>query len=254
MKTLALLAKGSHSSQLKQVEDLLKTEFEDLDVEVKVLSNAVNKWIQVSLSGEDEGIAASYVSKKIGLCPTNINSIQKDSVLKGYIQRVDAKKQGLIIDVGVFEPKPIAAFVPLASLQVQLFDDRKIALEKISQLYGLCEDVPISIKVVNNAGKEADLLQAELSTEQIERFSGWKQSLLERLIVLSLSEPDAERVLERTRLNRDVIGIESLGIFEQALTCKLGTNAAGVIAKIGKYLKKSQFITFNPWKILVLQV
>jgi hypothetical protein len=50
---LTLLVKASNSGQLKKVEDLLKAEFENLDLEAEVLGNPVNKWVQVSLSGDD---------------------------------------------------------------------------------------------------------------------------------------------------------------------------------------------------------
>ena len=53
-------------------------------------------------------------------------------------------------------------------------------------------------------------------------------------------------VLERTRLNRDVIGMEALGLFEHALTCKLGTDAAGLIPRIGRYMRHADFSVFNP--------
>ena len=39
MATLTLLVKASNSGQLKQIDDLLKSEFENLDLEVKVLGN-----------------------------------------------------------------------------------------------------------------------------------------------------------------------------------------------------------------------
>ncbi len=45
MTTLTLLVKALHSAQLKQIDDLLKSQFEDLDVEVDVLGNTVNRWL-----------------------------------------------------------------------------------------------------------------------------------------------------------------------------------------------------------------
>ena len=60
MATLTLLVKASNVGQLKKIDDLLKSEFENLDLDVKVLGNPVNRWVQVSLSGEDEAIATSY--------------------------------------------------------------------------------------------------------------------------------------------------------------------------------------------------
>ena len=125
MATLTLLVKASNGGQLKKIDDMLKSEFENLDLEVKVLGNSVNRWVQVSLSGEDEVIATSYINKNIGTCPVNIKNVDKFSVLRGYISKVDADKQELKVDVGVFEPKIIQATIPLAYLQAQLADGRK---------------------------------------------------------------------------------------------------------------------------------
>lgn len=250
MTTLTLLVKASHSVQLKQIGDLLKAEFENLDLEVKVLGNPVNKWVQVSLSGEDEVIATSYINKKLGTCPISLKNVNKFSVLKGYISKVDTAKQELKVDVGVFEPKITQATIPLAYLQAQLADGRKVALKKISEIYGFNENLPLSIKVIRINGEEDEVLQAELSMEQIEKIRLWQQSLLDRLIILGSSLGEIETVLERTRLNRDVIGTEALGMFEHALTCKLGTDATGLIPKIGRYMRKATFIVFNPKKII----
>jgi hypothetical protein len=249
MTTLTLLVKASRSGQLKQIDDLLKAQFENLDLEVKVLGNPVNKWVQVSLSGEDEIIATSYINKIIGTCPVSMQNVSKSSVLRGYISKIDADKQELKIDVGIFEPKIIQATIPLAYLQAQLADGKKANLKKISEIYGLNENLPLTIQIVNVNDKD-DGLQAKLSTEQVEKIRGWQQSLLDRLIILGALLDEIEKMLEQTRLNRDVIGIEPLGIFEHALTCKLGTDATGLIPKIGRYMKNSVFIVFNPKKVI----
>jgi hypothetical protein len=71
---------------------------------------------------------------------------------------------------------------------------------------------------------------------------------LDRLIILGASLGEIETVLERTRLNRDIISVEELGMFEHALTCKLGTDAAGLVSQVGRYMRNSRFIVFNPKK------
>jgi hypothetical protein len=55
--------------------------------------------------------------------------------------------------------------------------------------------------------------------------------------------------LEHAKLDRDVIDVESLGLLEHALTCKLGTDAAGLIPKIGRILKNAKFAVFNPKRL-----
>lgn len=248
MTKLTLLVKASNLGQVKQIDELLKTQFSDLDVEVEVSNNSANRWVQVSLSGEDEAIATSYINKEIGTCPTSLENAKNYPVLRGYISKFDLTKQELSVDVGIFEPKIILATVPLASLQTQLVDGRKLDLKKIAEIYGLAERSPLSIKPVSPISEEVEGLQGELASEQVEKLRNWQQSLLDRLIILGASLETIENVLERTRLNRDVIEIESLGMFEHALTCKLGTNAAGLVSIVGRYLRNSVFVVFNAKK------
>ena len=75
MTTLTLLVKASKRSQLKHVDDLLRAEFENLDLELKVLGTPVANGCRFPLSGEDEVIATSYIKKNIGTCPINIKNI-----------------------------------------------------------------------------------------------------------------------------------------------------------------------------------
>ena len=248
MIELTLLVKASNLGQVKQIDELLKTQFEELDVEVKVLSNSANRWVLVSLSGEDEAIAASYIKKEIGTCPSSLENAKTYPVLRGYISKLDFNKQELIVDVGIFEPKIVFATVPLICLQTQLVDGRKVDLKKIAEVYGLAERSPLSIKPVSPIAEEGEVLQAELSVEQVEKLHGWQQSLLDRLIILGASKETIEKVLERTQLTRDVIDIETMGMFEHALTCKLGTNAAGLVGIVGRYLRNSVFVVFNAKK------
>jgi hypothetical protein len=251
MTVLTLLVKARSSRQLKLVDDLLRAEFENLDLDLKVLGAPVNKWVQVFLSGEDEVLATNYINKEIGTCPISVERVEKFSVLRGYITKIDTAKNELAVDVGIFEPKITQAVIPLACLQAQLADGKKADLKKIAEVYGLQENLPLNVKMVDlGDGGEDERLQAELSTAQIEKMRLWQQSLLDRLIVLGATVRDIETVLERTRLNRDVVDTERLGLFEYALTCKLGTDAAGLIPRMGRYMRNAVFVVFNPRKIL----
>jgi hypothetical protein len=248
MTTLTLLVKASNLGQIKQIDELLKTQFEELDVELKVLTNSANRWVQVSLSGEDEAIAASYINKKIGTCPTNFENAKNCSVLKGYIVKLDLNKKEVVVDVGIFEPKTVLATVSLARLQMQLLHGKTVDMTKLIELFPLAERMPLSVKPISPATENAEELQSELSDEQVAKFLNWQQSLLDRLVIMGASKEKIEEVLERTRLNRDVIDIETLGMFEYALICKLGTYAAGLVSVVGRYLRNSVFVVFSSKK------
>ena len=246
MTALTLLTKIENDSQLKQVTKALQLLLKGLEVEVKVLGAVAGGWVQVSLSGEDEEIATNYVIKKVGLCPTSFENVKKFSTLKGYIQNIG--KNELTVDVGVFQPKTVPATVSLSHLQAALVDGRKLALRKIAELFGFCEGLPVSVKV-KDLDEEESRLDAELASKQVRKYVVWRESLLDRLVVLGAAVHEVEATLEHARLDRDVIDVEPLGLFEHALTCKLGTDAAGLIPKIGRSLKSARFAVFNP-KIL----
>ena len=56
--------------------------------------------------------------------------------------------------------------------------------------------------------------------------------------------------VEQAGLNRDVIDVNALGMFEHALVCKLGTDAAGLVPRLGRNLHKATFNVFGPRKLL----
>jgi hypothetical protein len=248
MTTLTLLARVHSVSQLNQIGEALKLSLEGLDVEAKILGTVADRWVQIALSGEDEGVATNYIAKEIGFCPTNFGNIKKSSTLKGYVTSFEKSTEELAVDVGVSQPKTIHATIPLSHLQAQLVDGRKVALRKMGELFGFCENLPLNIKVTRVNEKESRI-EAELSARQIEKYRMWREALLDKLIVLSITLREVKDALEYAKLNRDIISVEPLGILEHALTCKLGTDAAGLIPKIGRLLKNAKFAVFNPRKI-----
>jgi hypothetical protein len=42
-------------------------------------------------------------------------------------------------------------------------------------------------------------------------FKNWQDSLLDRLVILGVTDDEIASTIERTRLNRDVISVESRG-------------------------------------------
>ena len=252
MTTLTLLAKISSGRQLRQLEKTLTLAFEGLEVEAKILGFVAGRWAQLALTGEDEGVATSYVMKEIGVCPTSLEGLTEFSVLKGYVTNLAKSKVELSVDIGVFKPEIVHATVPLRCLQSQLVEERKVALKKIAELFGFCEDLPINIKVTRLNGEEIQV-EAELSENQRSVYDNWRESLLDRLLVLGPTLQEVQRTLDHAKLHRDVIDVETLGLFEHALTCKLGTDATGLIPKIGRNLRNAKFAVFNPkrlWKFL----
>ncbi len=249
MTTLTLLTKVYQPSQLKQIDKTVMTLFEGLSVEAKILTAATNGWVQMELSGEDEAIATNLIAREIGFCPASLEQAKKFSTLKGYVTNLEKSREELLVDVGVFQPKTVHAAVPLSHLQAQLAGGKETSLKRITELWGICENLPLTVKIIN-VNPEEDRFTAELSTKQSRKYGNWRESLLDRLIVIGASAYEVKTALERVELTRDVIDVEALGMFENALVCKLGTDATGLISRVGGILRRGRFTVFNPKKIM----
>ena len=247
MTKRTLLTKTDRQIQLNQIEKIMKDRFENLDVSVDIAGVIADRWVQVDISGEDEGIATNYISREIGFCPERIGEVDRFATLKGYLTNTEDAKEGLTVDIGVYEPITANARVPVDHLRAQLADGKALEFNRIAEIYGFIRDLPIEVKV-KNLNQQKDYFEAELAREQISKYKLWIESLMDRLIVIGATKAEIHRALNYTGLRRDIIGAESLGIFEHALTCKLGTDAVGLIPTIGRSLRNKRIIAFNSRK------
>ena len=249
MTELTLLTKIYNSHQMKQIPTILADLLGDLDVQSAVKGTLAGRWVQLEVSGEDEAVATKLLEREIGFCPTTLENVKKFDTLKGYVTGLDKSKEDLFVDIGVFEPSPINASVSLIYLQAKLAEAQKTPLKRIAEFWGISNYLPLEIKVLEVKAEENKIL-AELQASQIRKYELWKESLLDRLIVIGASKQEIESAVDQEGLSRDVIDVEAFGMFEHALVCKLGTDAAGLIGRIGRRLRKANFTVFNPKKKL----
>jgi len=107
----------------------------------------------------------------------------------------------------------------------------------------------LTVKILNIDEGE-NRVEAMLAEKQLSQYGKWTDSLLDRLIVLKTPVHNVESALRVTECDRDVVDIEPLGLFEHAVVCKLGTDAAGLIPKIGRNLGHATFSVFSPRRIM----
>jgi hypothetical protein len=245
MFTLTLPIKIYANSQLKYVEKFLKATLENLQVEAKVCGLTSHGWVEASISGEDENVAMRYLIEQIGSCPTDLARIGKFLELKSRIKALAKSENELSVDIGI----DVDVTISLQHLQAQLADGRKVSLGKLAELFDFCENMPLSIKILD-IDKNTNRAKAILAESQLGQYRNWTKSLLDRLIILGASPYEVKLTLKETDLHRDVLEIESLGLFEYAVKCKLGTDALGLIPKLGKKLRSAYFAVFNSEKVL----
>jgi hypothetical protein len=245
MTELTLLVRIYNSHQMKQIDGILEDLLGDLAIEATVKGTAGGRWVLLEITGEDEGVAVKLLEREIGFCPIQLEKVKKFAGHKGFITGLDRNTDAIALDVGVYQPRIVAATITSSSLQNTLADGKKLTVKRLSEMWGLCENLPLKIKVLEVEPNE-DNIKAELQDGQIKKLITWKESLLDRLLVIGASATEISTVIDQEGLGRDVIDVEQLGVFEHALVCKLGTDAAGLVGSLGRHLRKAKFTVFNP--------
>jgi hypothetical protein len=249
MPKITLLEKvyGPFSEQLFQAR--LASLCKDLRVEAKVVGKTSRGWILVELTGEDQKVAAEFLNREIGVAPVSVDKVKKFSTIKGKVIFAGDKEQELLVDIGVHSPRVYDAAIPLERLQAQLADGKKLPLQRLIELFCLYDHMPLHVKIARDIKPEHERVEAELSEIQTSKFTQWMNSSLDRLVVFGAALSQIEHAIRVAGHGRDIVRVETLGLLEHAVVCKLGTDAIGLTPKLGPYLYTATLAPFSPRKI-----
>jgi hypothetical protein len=249
MPTATLLEKLYGGFSTKSIEAKIQALCKGLGSTAHVVEITDSGWIQVEISGEDEIAALSLIEKEFGLAPVEATLIKEGSVYRGKIISPRKNAARITVDIGVLLPAQIDATISLQHLQAQLVNGQKLPLQRITQLFCFFDNFPLDV-LIRHAAIEQKYFITELSEEQISRIHSWTLSGLDRVVVLGAFLQDVENAIKTSGHSRDVIEVESLGLLENIVVCKLGTDGAGLIPKIGRRLPNAILGVFSPRKIL----
>lgn len=249
MPLVTMLEKVYGSFSPETFEQFFSSLCKGLGVRLRVVGKTNRGWVQTEISGADAVAALHSVDEKIGLAPVSLDGLKKFSVIRGRVILSGKKKNELHVDIGVFSPETLDAAVPLQKLQAQLADGTKLPLRFLVELFCLYDNVPLEVKLASNVDAQKRLVEAELSERQLSQISRWIRSSLDRLLVLGALLSDVEQAVKTSKHFRDIVRIESLGLLEHAILCKLGTDAVGLVPKLGRFLPDAVLVSFSPKKI-----
>jgi len=250
MPTVTVLEKLYGSGSPETFEKLYSSLVSGLNVQLSFAGTTDRGWIQLEVSGEDETAALSLLDREIGLAPVSLDKLKRFSVMRGKVVFSSKSEKELYVDLGVFSPKTCDAVVSEKRLCAQLADGKEVPLQELVELFCLYDNMPLEVKIVQGVEEGNKNVEAGLSEAQFSLFSRWVRCRFDRLIILGSLFYDVERAVKFSRHSRDIIKVESLGVLEQVVLCKLGTDAVGLIPKLGRYLKSSVLVPFSPKKIL----
>ena len=232
----------SFNQRLERALDELKTE---LNATTTLDGFTSNRWARIGISGEDSEILAELIANEYGLAHTDLREIEAPGVYESIITGSSAK--GLEFDVGLEPPGHVNSSVPASHLIAQLGDGKNIQCREIIEDYCLFPGVRLSVRLTRKTDNE---IEAWLSDLQIERLSRWITSGLDRIEAFDCYRQEVEAAILKANLSRDVISADRITLTVQSIKCKLGTDAVGLIPKLGSVLKRQKLRPFIPKRIV----
>jgi hypothetical protein len=204
-----------------------------------------NGWARIEIDGPDSEIMEELIINEYGLAHTDARDIEIQGVYESIITGSNA--QGLEFDVGLEKPSHAKCLVPATHLITQLADGKSIPCREIIEDYCLFPGVRFSVRIARKTENE---IEAWLADSQIERLSSWVTTGLDRIEIFDCYKQEVEGAIIKARLPRDIISADQITLTVQSITCKLGTDAVGLIPKLGSVLKRQKLRPFIPKRIL----
>jgi len=240
---LEKLRKSDLPRGLRDLNELLKELASGLHVRHRIVGLTERGLIKLEIGGEDEDAFREMIHRRYGIAPIDLSNLELSDICRSFI--IDSGKigYGLYVDIGVLKPKLIDGLYPLHSIRAQLTEGQQLPIRQIIDKYHLYDDFPLEVRIVElKEGK----VEVELSDRQHESITEWSALPFDRVIIYHALLNDLQSAIRSLSVERDFAKVESLSLTTHLLTCKIGTEAPGIIAKLGSHLKGSRLLSFRP--------
>jgi len=216
----------------------------DLSATAKVAGITDKGWARVEIDGEDAEILHSLVKSRFGPAFTHFSTIENQGVYEAMV--IGSSPENLQLDLGTESPRPMIVRIPLIALRAQLADGKPITCSGIAEDYCFVTGLKVSVRITQ---KKSETIEGWLSDVQMNRFSDWFGIGLDRIIVTDCFKQQLESAISRASLTRDIISVESSNLTTQVAVCKQGTDAIGLMPKLGAQLRKHSLKPFIPKRV-----
>ena len=195
---------------LDSLGSLIENDLGDLDVSYDV-GIRHDDFPTVTLEGPDETVARNLLREEYGEIRP---SYEDGEVAIGTLEAWD--EDGFVLDAG--------QKVRIGGDELGLGGGTP---SQIRKRFGLVQHLPRRFV----AGEQPRLADAER-----DRLHGWLRADTGRVTVNSATRAEVRATINRAGHAGDIVTVERLGLLEQSIVCKPGTDPPGLLASIGSYL------------------
>jgi len=208
-----------------------------------------DKRFEIFINGPEEIFVFNLLKKEIGSI-NEFKEIQVGKVYKGTMIDVGKVGFGIFIDCAIMNPK-VDVLINLHSLRNQLCRDKEKSLKEIINAYEFVEHFPVYVKIIE-IDSINNKIQGELDDKTLKLFKKILDENIEGLFMSGETKGQFKKALIRNGNLRDIISLKRYGYLEHIVLLKEGSNAPGIIPKIGKDLRNCKLSAIRPVKIKAL--
>jgi hypothetical protein len=217
-----------------------------LDVSMK-LGVSANSFVTGEVEGSDSEFFIELIKREMWLAPQNLSDIEVHDNFKTFVSGINAKRQSIEVEIGPASTNAMSE-ITREALIAQLCDGKAIPVDRVAQTYCLQEGTPIHVRITS-INPEHRQIEAWISDDQVARFEQWRRERTDRIIAVGGTHDRLREAMRLSKADRDIIQIEELSFTANSLVCKLGTDAPGIIARIGRFVSEFKLYAFLPEKL-----
>jgi hypothetical protein len=245
--TAVKLPEVGREELLSVLSERLRSLASGLDAHVLLGGVTGNGFVAISIQGSDNEFFTELIKRELGLAPSNLREIEINDNLKAYARRINARRQSIEVEIGPASTD-LKSEITREALTAQLCDGRNMPVDLIARTYCIQEGVPILARITS-IDPERGEIEAWFSDDQIARFEQWRRERFHRIIAVGGSQDKLREAIRLSKVERDIVKVEELAFTASSLVCKLGTDAPGIIAKIGPYVSNFKLHSFIPARV-----
>lgn len=218
-----------------------------LDVSVKLEGVTSNGFVKIGVQGSDSEVFTELIKRELWLAPSDISELVVDNNFKAFTTQIDPKRQSVEVEIGPVSAQ-FKSEISREALRAQLCDGRHIPVDRIARAYCIQEGAPLLVRITF-IDPDRRRVEAWISDDQISKFDQWRRQRFHRIIAIGGFQDELREAMRLSKVERDVIDLEELAMTAHCLVCKLGTDAPGVIPKIGRYISNFKLHAFLPERV-----
>ena len=194
-----------------------------------------DKRFEIEINGPDEMFIVNLLKKEVGLV-TNFNEVKVGQEYKGSMVEVGKVGFGIFIDCAILNPK-VDVLINLVTLRDQLCQGNGKSMREIIKGYNFIDNFPLFVKIIE-INSNNNTIQGEIAKSSLNLLNKIIDEKIEGIFANGATKNQLKKALIKTGHLRDIITIKRYGFLDNIVLFKENSNAPGIIADIGKYLRR----------------